>query len=65
MNTKEREEIWTEYFDKLLYPEEPKKLIKIGNREINEFEVEKLNIVFIYFCFVFLIKKINSKINLT
>jgi hypothetical protein len=50
LNIKEREEIWTEYFDKLLYPEEPKKLIKIGNTEINEFEVE-LNIVFFIFCF--------------
>jgi hypothetical protein len=44
-------------FDKLLYPEEPKKLIKTGNREINESEVEKLNIVsifiYFYFCFVF------------
>jgi hypothetical protein len=39
MNTKERAEVWREYFDKLLYTEEPKKLIKIGNRELNEFEV--------------------------
>jgi hypothetical protein len=53
MNTKGREEIWKEYFDKLLYPEKPKKLIIIGNREINESEVEKLNIVFIYFYFFF------------
>jgi len=44
MNTKERAEIWKEYFDKLLYTEDPKKLIKIGNREINEFEVEELTI---------------------
>jgi hypothetical protein len=35
MNTKERAEIWKEYFDKLLYTGEPKVLIKIGNREIN------------------------------
>jgi uncharacterized protein YqeY len=38
MNTKERAEIWKDYFDKLLNTEEPKELIKIGNREINEFE---------------------------
>jgi hypothetical protein len=31
MNTKERAEIWKEYFDKLLYTEEPEELIKIGN----------------------------------
>ena len=41
MNAKERAEIWKEYFDKLLNTEEPKKLIKIGNREINEDEVEE------------------------
>jgi len=29
-------------FDKLLYTEEPKELLKIGNREINEFDVEVL-----------------------
>ena len=32
MNTKERAEIWKEYFDILLYTEGPKELIKIGNR---------------------------------
>jgi len=42
MNTKERAEIWKEYFEKLLNTEEPKELIKIGNREINEVEVEEL-----------------------
>jgi len=42
MNTKEREEIWKEYFDKLLNAEEPKELIKKGDREINE--VEELTI---------------------
>jgi len=42
MNTKEREEIWQEYFDELLNAEEPKELIEIGNREINEVEVEEL-----------------------
>jgi len=42
INTKERAEIWKEYFDKLLYTKEPKELIKIGNRETNEFEVEEL-----------------------
>ena len=42
MNTKERAEIWKVYFDKLLNTEEPKELIKIGSREINEVEVEGL-----------------------
>jgi len=42
MNTKERAELWKDYFDKLLNKEEPKKLIKTGNREINE--VEELTI---------------------
>jgi len=42
VNTKERAEIWKEYFDKLLNTEEPKELIKIGNREM--IEVEELNI---------------------
>ena len=42
MNTKERAEIWKECFDKLLNMKEPKELIKIGNREINE--VEELTI---------------------
>ena len=32
MNTKERAEIWKECFDKLLNTEEPKELIKTGNR---------------------------------
>ena len=32
MNTKERTEIWKEYFDQLLNTEEPKELFKIGNR---------------------------------
>jgi len=40
MNTKERAEIWKEYFDKLLNIEEPKEFVKIKNREINEAEVE-------------------------
>jgi len=44
MNSKETAEIWKEYFDKLLCTKKPKKLIKIGNREINEFEVEELTI---------------------
>ena len=42
MNSKEKTEIWKEYFDKLLNMEEPKELIKTGNREINE--VEELTI---------------------
>ena len=44
MNTKERAEIWKVDFDKLLNTEEPKELIKIGSREINEVEVEELTI---------------------
>jgi len=35
MDTKDRTQIWEEYFEKLLNTEEPKELIKIGNREIN------------------------------
>ena len=38
MNTKERAEIWKQYFDKLLNTEEPMELIKKGNRESNEVE---------------------------
>jgi len=38
MNTKEKAEIWKEYFDKVLNTEEPKELIKTGNRKINEVE---------------------------
>jgi hypothetical protein len=44
MNIKERAEIWKEYFDKLLNTEEPKELIKIGNKEINNVEVDELTI---------------------
>ena len=44
MNTKVRAEIVKECFDKLVYTEEQKELIKIGNREIIEFEVEQLTI---------------------
>ena len=40
MNTKERAEIQKEYFDKLLNTEEPRELIKKGNKEIGEVEVE-------------------------
>jgi len=42
MNTKEKAEKWKEYFEKLLNTEEPKELLKIGNREINEAELEEL-----------------------
>ena len=38
MNTKDRTGTWKVYFDKLLNTKEPKELIKIGNREINEAE---------------------------
>ena len=40
MNTKEKVEIWKEYFDELLNTEEPRELIKKGNKEISEVEVE-------------------------
>ena len=46
MNTKEKLEIWKEYFNKLLNTEEPRELIKKGNKEISEVavEVEELTI---------------------
>jgi len=44
MNTKEKAEVWKEYFDKLLNTEEPKELIKKGNKKISEVEVEELTI---------------------
>jgi hypothetical protein len=46
MNTKEKAAIWKEYFDKLLNTQEPRELIKKGNKEISEVEaeVEKLTI---------------------
>jgi len=40
MNTKEKAEIWKEYFDKLLNTGEPRELIKKGNKEINKVEVD-------------------------
>jgi len=40
MNKKEKAEIWTEYFDKLLNTEELRELIKKGNKEIIEVKVE-------------------------
>jgi len=40
MNKKEKAEIWKEYFDKLLNTEEPRELIKKGNKEISEVDVE-------------------------
>jgi hypothetical protein len=40
INTNEKAEIWKEYFDKLLNTEEPRKLIKKGNKEISESEAE-------------------------
>jgi hypothetical protein len=41
MNTKEKAEIWKEYFDKLLNTKDPKELIKTGNKEISEVKVEE------------------------
>ena len=43
-DTKERAEIWKEYFDKLLCTEEPKEIIKIVTRKMNDVEVEELTI---------------------
>ena len=42
MNAQEKAEIWKEYFDKVLNTEEPEGLIKRGNKEIREIEVEEL-----------------------
>jgi hypothetical protein len=44
MNTKKKAEIWKEYFDKLLNTQEPRELIKKGNKEIDEVEVEEVTI---------------------
>jgi len=44
MNTKKKAEIWKEYFDKLLNTEKLGELIKKGNKEISEVEVEELTI---------------------
>ena len=44
MNTNEKAEIWKEYFDKLLNTEEPRELIKKGNKEISEVAVQELTI---------------------
>ena len=40
MNTTERADIWKEYFNKLLNTQEPMELIKIGNSESNEAEIQ-------------------------
>jgi len=40
MNTREKAEMWKEYFDKLLNTEKPRELIKKGNKEISKCEVE-------------------------
>ena len=44
MNTKEKAEIWKEYFEKLLNKEEPRELIEKGNKEISDVDVEELTI---------------------
>jgi len=44
MNTREKADIWREYFHKFLNTEEPRELIKKGNEEISEAEVQKLTI---------------------
>jgi len=43
MNTKEKGEIWKDYFERLQNTEEPRELIE-GNKEISEVEVEELTI---------------------
>jgi hypothetical protein len=44
--TKERAEIWKEYFDKLLCIEELKEIIKIENRRINnQLDADKLRFI--------------------
>ena len=40
MSTKEKAEIWEGYFNKLLITEEPRELIKKGDKEIGEVEVD-------------------------
>jgi uncharacterized protein YqeY len=40
MITREKTEIWKEYFDKLLNTEKLRELIKKGNKEISEVEAE-------------------------
>ena len=44
MNKKEKAEIWKEHFDKLLNTGDPKELIKTGNKETSEVEVEEITI---------------------
>ena len=44
MNKKEKAEIWKEHSDKLLNTEDPKELIKTGNKETSEVEVEEITI---------------------
>ena len=44
MNTREKADVWKEYFDKFLNTEEPRELIKKGNKEISIAEVQKLAI---------------------
>jgi len=44
MNTMQKTQIWKEYFDKFLNTEQARELIKKGNKEISEVEVEELTI---------------------
>jgi hypothetical protein len=44
MDKKEKAKIWKEHFDKLLNTEDPKELIKTGNKEISKDEVEEITI---------------------
>ena len=44
MNTKEKAEIWKEYFDKLLNTEEQRVWTKSGNKECSEVEIEDLTV---------------------
>jgi hypothetical protein len=43
MNKKEKAKMWKEYFNKLLNTEEPKELIKKGNKEMSKVEIEVKN----------------------
>jgi hypothetical protein len=44
INTKEKAEIWTVYFNKLLKTGDPKELIKTVNKEMREVKVEEITI---------------------
>jgi hypothetical protein len=43
MNTKDKAEMWKEYFDKLLNTGEPRELIKKGNKKLVKLKLKKKN----------------------